>query len=107
LAPQAPKKRVVQSAAVLPDLPLKEPVHDKPFRPGGPKKSVHPTIGGHPGFMPNPPRELKRKKIVEGEEEDRPNFKLTYNLRSRPCPSVATNFRNLKSSYPAAFTGRF
>ena len=57
--------------------------------------------------MPNPPKELKRVKKEEGEEEDRPRFKLTYNLRSRPCPSVATNFRNLKSAYPAAFTGRF
>ena len=57
--------------------------------------------------MPNPPRELKRKIKNEEDEEDRPRFKLTYNLRSRPCPSVATNFRNLKSAYPAAFTGRF
>jgi len=56
--------------------------------------------------MPNPPKELKRVKKEEGEEEDRPRFKLTYNLRSRPCPSVATNFRNLKSAYPAAFSGR-
>jgi hypothetical protein len=49
LAPPAPKKRVVaSSAAVLPDLPPVEPLHDKAFKPGGPKKSVHPTIGGHP-----------------------------------------------------------
>jgi hypothetical protein len=56
--------------------------------------------------MPNPPKELKRKPIVEGEE-DRPLFKLTYNHRTRPTPSVATNFRNLKASYPMAFSGRF
>jgi len=56
--------------------------------------------------MANPPRELKRKVVVEGEEEDRPRFKLTYNLRSRPTPSVATNYRNLKASYPMAFSGR-
>ena len=48
MAPPAPKKRVIASAAVLPDLPPAEPLHDKPFKPGGPKKSVHPTIGGHP-----------------------------------------------------------
>jgi hypothetical protein len=57
--------------------------------------------------MPNPPKELKRKVIVEGEEEDRPRFKLTYNGVTRPTPSVATNFRNLKASYPMAFSGRF
>jgi hypothetical protein len=54
--------------------------------------------------MPNPPKELKRKVIVEGEEEDRPRFKLTYNERTRPTPSVATNFRNLKSQFPRAFS---
>jgi len=91
----------------LPDLPGVEPMHDKAFKPGGPKKGLHPTIGGHPQFMPNPPKELKRKVIVEGEEEDRPRFKLTYNGVTRPTPSVATNFRNLKASYPMAFSGRF
>ena len=96
--------KVAQSAAVLPDIPV-EPMHDKAFRPSGPKKGVHPTIGAHPAYLPNPPRELKRKVIIEGEgaEDERPAFKLTYNLRSRPCPSVATNYRNLKSSFPSAF----
>lgn len=110
MAPEAPKKRqVVQSAKILPKLPEEgvEPLHDKEFKPAGPKKGMHPFIGKYPEFLPNPPRVIKRKKVVEGEEEERPGFKLTYNLRSRPCPSVATNFRNLKASYPAAFTGRF
>jgi len=104
--PMPPKReKVSQSAVELPDVPV-EPMHDKAFKPSGPKKGVHPTIGAHPPYMPNPPRELKRKVIVEGEEEERPRFKLTYNLRSRPCPSVATNYRNLKASFPSAFSLR-
>ena len=95
------KAPAAQSAAVLPDLPV-EPLHDKAFRPSGPKKGVHPTIGGHPAYLPNPPQQLKRKVLVEGEDE-KPSFKLSYNLRSRPCPSVATNYRNLKASFPSAF----
>ena len=92
---------------MLPDLPGKEPLHDKAFRPVGPKKGHYDKmIGKYPEFMPNPPKELKRKPI-DPEEEDKPRFKLTYNLRSQPTPSVATNYRNLKASYPMAFTGRF
>ena len=58
-----------QSAAVL-DVPPAEPLHDKAFKPSGPKKGVHPTLGGFPKYLPNPPRELKRKVIVEGEEDE-------------------------------------
>jgi hypothetical protein len=103
--PLPPKReKVSQSAAVLPDIPT-EPLHDKAFRPSGPKKSLVPMIGGYPVYMPNPPREIKRVKKAEGEEEEeeRPRFKMTYNLRSGPCPSVVTNYRNLKSAYPSAF----
>jgi hypothetical protein len=101
---------MVQSAKVLPDLPPKEPMHDKEFKPAGPKKGIHPTLSRYPSYMPCPPKEYKRKKVVEVEGEapmHEKGFKLTYRYQSRPCPSVATNFRNLKTSYPAAFTGRF
>lgn len=97
------KEKISQSAAVLPDVEGVEPLHDKAFKPSGPKKGVHSTIGNYPQYLPNPPKELKRKIVVEGEEDERPRFKLTYNLRSRPCPSVATNTRNLKASFPSAF----
>lgn len=102
--PMPPKReKVSQSAAALPDVEPVEPLHDKAFKPSGPKKSIHPTIGGFPPYQPNPPRELKRKIIVEGEEEERPRFKMTYNQKSLPCKSVATNYRNLKSAFPSAF----
>jgi hypothetical protein len=39
---------------------------------------------------------------VEGEEE-RPGFKLTYNYKTRPTPSIAVNYRNLKASFPSSF----
>jgi hypothetical protein len=63
---------------------------------------VHDTIVKFPPYLPNPPKELKRKIKVEGEEE-KPSFKLTYNFKSRPTPSVAVNFRNLKASFPSSF----
>jgi hypothetical protein len=50
----ARKAKVTQSAAILPDIEV-EKLHDKAFRPSGPKKGVHPTIGGHPEYLPNPP----------------------------------------------------
>jgi hypothetical protein len=105
LPPVMSKEKVTQSAAdLLQEGQAAEPLHDKAFRPSGPKKGIHPTIGPHPPYMPNPPREIKRKVVVEGEEEEeRPGFKMTYNHRSRPCPSVATNYRNLKATFPSAF----
>ena len=33
----------------------------------------------------------------------KPGFKNTYKERSRPTPSIATNFINLKASFPSAF----
>lgn len=96
--PIPPKK--TQSHAVLPDL------HDgKNFKPGGNNTKfnrVHDTIDKFPPYQPNPPKELKRKIKVEGEEE-RPGFKLTYNYKSRPTPSIAVNYRNLKASFPSSF----
>ena len=32
------------------------PLHDRAFRPGGPKKSVYPTIEPFPKYMENPPK---------------------------------------------------
>jgi len=77
----------------------------KNFKPGGNNTNfnrVHDTIDKFPHYQPNPPKELKRKIKVEGEEE-RPGFKLTYNYKSRPTPSVAVNFRNLKAAFPSSF----
>lgn len=104
--PPKPKKKKEEPKLDKDGEPL-PPLHDRAFRPGGPKKSVHPTIEKFPLYMANPPKELKRKIIKEGEEpEERPSFKLTYNHRTRPCNSVATNYRNLKSQFPSAFIRR-
>ena len=83
-----------------------EPLHDKPFRPSHPSKKgvIKGTLEKFPVYKENPPVEKKRKVLAEGEEEDSiPGFKVTYRFKSRPTPSVATNIRNLKSSYPTAF----
>lgn len=84
----------------------KEPLHDKPFKPSNParKGKIKGTLDKFPEYLPNPPTELKRKVVEEGEEEDAPpGFKVTHRYKSRPTPSVATNYRNLKASYPMAF----
>ena len=52
--------------------------------------------------MENPLKFTERKKPVEGEESG-PAFKSATNFKSRPTPSVATNIRNLKSSFPSVF----
>ena len=104
LPPKAPKKK--EEVKMGTDGEPLPPLHDRAFRPGGPKKSIHPTIEKFPNYMENPPKALKRKVIKEGEEEERPRFKLTYNHRTRPCNSVATNYRNLKSQFPTAFLKR-
>jgi len=53
--------------------------------------------------MEDPPVEKKYVKPAEGVPEPPPGFKATYKYMSRPQPSIATNFRNLKASFPSAF----
>mmetsp|Transcript_29183 Transcript_29183/g.43994 ORF Transcript_29183/g.43994 Transcript_29183/m.43994 type:complete len:110 (-) Transcript_29183:30-359(-) len=85
-----------------PPKPLE--LHDKAFKPANPaKKGNHCTLEKFPQYLPNPPVPKKRVVPVEGEEEERPGFKATYKGLTRPTPSVATNFRNLKSQFPSAF----
>lgn len=77
--------------------------HEKPFYPSKPpKKGINRTINKFPDYKEDPPKKLTRKIPIEGVD-DGPKFKPTYNERSRPSPSVATNFRNLKASFPSAF----
>lgn len=52
-------------------------------------------------YMENPKTPLKRRP--EPDDDEKPGFKATYKGLSRPSPSVATNFRNLKSQFPSAF----
>jgi len=100
------KKKKEEPAPVAEGEEGPEPLHDKPFRPSNParKGKIKGTLDKFPEYLPNPPVELKRKVVVEGEEEDSvPGFKVTHRFKSRPTPSVATNYRNLKASYPSAF----
>ena len=78
--------------------------HEKPFKPSHPPKiGNNKTFNKFPEYKEDPPKRLTRKIKVDGDPEDGPKFKTTYKERSRPTPSVATNFRNLKASFPSAF----
>lgn len=105
--PKIPARKMPEPVVELnKDGEPKEPLHDKPFKPSQPSKKgiIKGTLERFPAYLPNPPVELKRKVLAEGEEEDSaPGFKVTYRFKSRPTPSVATNYRNLKASYPSAF----
>ena len=77
--------------------------HDKPFRPSNPgKKGYNKTLAKFPEYKEDPKKALERKRPVEGEE-DKPKFKPTHIFKTRPSPSVATNMRNMKNSFPSVF----
>lgn len=77
--------------------------HDKAFKPSNPPKlGYNKTLARFPPYKEDPKKPLTRRVPVEGEE-DKPKFKPTYNAKSRPTPSVATNLRNMKSSFPSLF----
>lgn len=77
--------------------------HDRPFKPSHPpREGYNKTLAPFPTYMEEPPKELKRKMKVEGSDEP-PKFKPTHNYKTRPTPSVATNLRNLKASFPSVF----
>ena len=80
-----------------------EPLHDAAFKPANPaKKGNHCTIDRFPGWKGDPPKQIKRV-IKDPEAEVIPLFKHTTKEFTRPTPSVATNYRNLKSQFPSAF----
>lgn len=55
-----------------------------------------------PTHLPNPPKEVTRKVWPE---DAAPAFKRSHKGLTRPTPSIATNTRNLKSSFPSVFSG--
>lgn len=76
--------------------------HDKAFKPSNPpKRGNHCTIEKFPEYKENPLRFVERKMV--DENADKKAFKPTYNSKSRPTPSVSTNMRNLKASFPSVF----
>ena len=77
--------------------------HDKPFRPTNPpKRGSQATLAKFPKYQEDPKKPLERKVPLEGEEE-KAKFKNMHIMRSRPTPSVATNMRNMKASFPSVF----
>ena len=83
--------------------PITMAEHDKPFYPSKPPKvGINKTLSVFPEYKENPLKFCTRKRPVEGEEE-KPCFKKTHNFKSRPSPSIQTNVRNLKASFPSVF----
>lgn len=77
---------------------------DPPFRPYGTNtnnKRVHDTFDKFPGGQKGAIREVKRKPPPPDDAP--PSFKMTHNVKHLPVTSIATNPRNLKSSYPQFF----
>lgn len=79
--------------------PLME--HDKAFKPTqNHRTGITASLGRFPVYIEDPKKPLTRKME---EEDERKKFKPTHNSKSRPSPSVTTNLRNLKSSFPSVF----
>ena len=75
--------------------------HDKPFKPSHPPRiGYQKTLAPFPYYMEDPKKPLERKM---DDEEGPPKFKPTHNFKSRPMPSITTNIRNLKASFPSVF----
>lgn len=53
-------------------------------------------IGKFPQFMPQGYGRVVTRKEVDPDAK--PGFKLTHRGKTAPCPSIATNFRNLKTA---------
>jgi hypothetical protein len=81
--------------------PMEQEVAFKPAKPA--RSGYSCTFEKFPPYMENPLKFTERHKPVEGEEVPA-KFKTATNYRSRPCPSVATNVRNLKASFPSVFS---
>lgn len=101
--PMIPEKKIV--VRPVPGLDKEgNSIHERAFRPANPaKRGNHCTIEKFPLYKEDPPKEVKRIKIAEDAPEPPPGFRMTYNRKGSPTPSIACNIRNLKSSFPASF----
>lgn len=101
-------KEVYDLKTEIPAKPRKQPMAPpmeqefafKPAKP--PRRGYSCTFEKFPNYMENPLKFTERKIPVEGEEKP-PAFKSATNFKSRPTPSVVTNLRNMKSSFPSVF----
>ena len=80
---------------------------DRPFKPSHPlrKGKENSTLAKFPPYMEDPPVEKLRVK-ADPDADEKPRFKMTTNSWSRPTPSIATNRKNLKTSFPSVFARR-
>lgn len=81
--------------------PMEQEFAFKPAKP--PRTGYSCTFEKFPQYMENPLKFLTRKQPVEGEEDAKPSFKSATRFKSRPSPSIVTNMRNMKSSFPSIF----
>ena len=81
--------------------PLME--HDRAFKPSNPaKRGYNKSLSPFPKYVEDPVKHVERNRERENEDE-KPKFKPTHIGKSRPSPSVQTNMRNLKASFPTVF----
>lgn len=77
--------------------------HDAKWKPSKPPRRGHScTFEKFPEYVANPLKFTERKQPVEGADDRKP-FVNTKKEMTRPTPSVVTNMRNLKSSFPSVF----
>jgi len=87
-------------AKAEPKPPMEQEVPFKPAKP--PRRGYSCTLEKFPAYMENPLKFTERRRPVEGEEHP-PPFKTATHFKSRPSPSVTTNMRNMKASFPSVF----
>jgi len=66
----------------------------------GKTQQLQDFIGKFPEYICAKPDELTRKPEVDTDQR---GWCVTYKGLTRPTPSVALNYRNLKTSYPGVF----
>ena len=99
-------KNVIGEDVVIPHRPPRQKTpppmeHDKPFRPSNPPKvGYNKSLSPFPKYKEDPFQHVTRRME---EEDDVKKFKPTHNTKSRPTPSIQTNMRNLKASFPSVF----
>jgi len=103
--PEIPRKRsVIASDKFVTPKPKGAFEHDRAFKPGGTKMAktlqLQDFIGKFPEYICSKPDELTRKPEVDTDQR---GWCVTYKGLGTPSPSVATNYRNLKASFPGTF----
>ena len=77
--------------------------HDKPFKPSNPpKRGYNKSLAPFPMYIEDPLKPVTRKPEDE-EEMMKKKFKPSHPAKSRPTPSITTNLRNIKASFPTMF----